>query len=317
MEAESIMLRGITFLLGFSLLLSGKVASLEAQEASGQRVLLDQYCIACHNGRMQAGNLELDSADVDDVAADPALWEKVVRKLRAGAMPPLPRPRPTQESYLGFIDWLETELNAVGSISPNPGRTEAMHRLNRAEYHNVIRDLLALDVEVAELLPADDGSYGFDNIAGVLGVSPTLLERYLAAARKISRLAVGRSVSSPTTETFRVANDLSQDDWVEGMPFGTRGGATFRHNFPQDGDYTVRVVLARNTGDALATFDVPHTLEVSLDDRVTQAYTVGEPPPTTAGTGWPAAASASRRAWTDSIAPPQVPLRVATSGSRT
>ena len=195
-------------------------------------------------------------------------------------MPPPSRPRPDPNVYDQLIDWLELELDRAAIEDPNPGRTETFHRLNQTEYHNAIRDLLDLEINVTELLPADGSSYGFDNIAGVLGVSPTLLERYLAAARKISRLAVGRSVSSPTTETFRVANDLSQDDWVEGMPFGTRGGATFRHNFPQDGDYTVRVVLARNTGDALATFDVPHTLEVSLDDRVAKAYTVGEPPPT-------------------------------------
>ncbi len=121
---------------------------------------------------------------------------------------------------------------------------------------------------MTELLPADGASYGFDNVAGVLGVSPTLLERYLGAARKISRIAVGRPVPSAATETFRVTNDLSQDDWVAGMPFGTRGGATFRYNFPQDGEYVVRVSLARGTGGQLATFDVPHALEVSLDNDI-------------------------------------------------
>ena len=122
-------------------------------------------------------------------------------------------------------------------------------------------------------------SQGYDNMSDVLTVSPTLLERYLAAARKISRIAVGRPVPSATTETFRVTNDLSQDDRVEGMPFGTRGGATFRYNFPQDGDYVVRVILARGTGGSLAAFNVPHTLEVSLDNEIVQSYTVGEPPP--------------------------------------
>ena len=163
-------MRDFILSLGFVPLFLVAVVSLDAQEVAGQRALLDQYCIACHNGRTQAGNLALDSADVGDVASNPALWEKVVRKLRAGAMPPLPRPRPDHETYERFIGWLEAELDAAGSINPNPGRTEAMHRLNRAEYHNVIRDLLALDVDVTELLPADDGSYGFDNIAGVLGV---------------------------------------------------------------------------------------------------------------------------------------------------
>ena len=247
--------------------------------SSARRALLDQYCVTCHNERLRTADLALDTLDVDDVGRAPEVWERVVRKLRAGVMPPLPRPRPDAATYDVFTGWLEAELDRVAAANLNPGRTEAFHRLNRTEYHNAIRDLLDLDVDVTELLPADGASYGFDNIAGVLGVSPTLLERYLTAAGKISRIAVGRPVPSATTETFRVTNDLSQDDWVEGMPFGTRGGATFRYNFPQDGEYVVRVLLARGTGGQLATFDVPHTLEVSLDSEIVQSYTVGEPPP--------------------------------------
>ena len=246
---------------------------------SARRALLDQYCVTCHNERLRTADLTLDTLDVDNVGRAPEVWERVVRKLRAGVMPPLPRPRPDAATYDVFTGWLEAELDRVAAANLNPGRTEAFHRLNRTEYHNAIRDLLDLDVDVTELLPADGASYGFDNIAGVLGVSPTLLERYLTAAGKISRIAVGRPVPSATTETFRVTNDLSQDDWVEGMPFGTRGGATFRYNFPQDGEYVVRVLLARGTGGQLATFDVPHTLEVSLDSEIVQSYTVGEPPP--------------------------------------
>ena len=252
----------------------------QAPDANGwQRSLLDQYCVACHNDRLRTADLTLDTFDVTQVGEAPEVWEGVVRKLRAGAMPPLPRPRPDPATYERFVGWLERELDQLAAADPNPGRTEAFHRLNRTEYHNAVRDLLDLEVDVTELLPADGGSYGFDNIAGVLGVSPTLLERYLGAARKISRLAVGRPAPSATTETFRVVNDLSQDDWVEGMPFGTRGGATFRHHFPQDGDYVVRVALARNAAGALAIFDVPHTLEVRLDDALVQSYVVGEPPP--------------------------------------
>ena len=246
---------------------------------SPQRALLDQYCVGCHNERSLTADLALDTLDVDNVAMAPDVWERVVRKLRAGSMPPLPRPRPDRVTYENFTTWLESELDRVAAADPNPGRTEAFHRLNRTEYHNAVRDLLDLEVDVAELLSADGASYGFDNIAGVLGVSPTLLEGYLRAARKISRIAVGRPVPSATTETFRVTNDLSQDDWVAGMPFGTRGGATFRYNFPQDGEYVVRVALARGTGGQLAIFDVPHTLEVSLDDETVQSYTVGGPPP--------------------------------------
>ena len=249
------------------------------QTGSAQRALLEQYCVGCHNERTLAADLALDTLDVDNVAAAPDVWETVVRKLRAGAMPPLGRPRPDRATYDVFTIWLESELDRVAAADPNPGRAEAFHRLNRTEYRNAVRDLLDLEIDVAELLPADSASYGFDNIAGVLGVSPTLLEGYLTAARKISRIAVGRPAPSATTETFRVTNDLSQDDWVAGMPFGTRGGARFRYNFPRDGDYVVRVALARGTGGQLAIFDVPHTLEVSLDDETVQSYTVGGPPP--------------------------------------
>ena len=264
---------------------AGPARQPEPQTSSWQRSLLDRYCVTCHNDRVQAGELVLEDLDVLSVHEAPATWETVVRKLRAGAMPPPARPRPDAETYDRLVSWLETELDRVAAVSPNPGRTEAFHRLNRTEYHNAVRDLLDLEVDVAELLPADGGSYGFDNIAGVLGISPTLLERYLGAARKISRIAVGRPAPSAATETFRVANDLSQDDWVDGMPFGTRGGATFQYNFPQDGDYVVRVFLARNAGGSLAIFDAPHTLEVSLDNEIVQSYTVGERPPADASRG--------------------------------
>ena len=270
-----------TFVVTSIVLASGAFAQTAPSELSSStpRALLDQYCVTCHNERLRTADLALDTLDVDNVGMAPAVWERVVRKLRAGAMPPLSRPRPDAATYDAFARWLEAELDRVAATNLNPGRTEAFHRLNRTEYHNAVRDLVDLEVDVAELLPADSASYGFDNIAGVLGVSPTLLERYLSAARKVSRIALGRPVPSATTETFRVTNDLSQNDWVEGMPFGTRGGATFRYTFPQDGEYIVRVLLAQGTGGQLATFDVPHTLEVSLDDEILQTYTVGEPPP--------------------------------------
>ena len=244
-----------------------------------QRDLLDRYCVTCHNGRMRTAGLALDEHDVAAVAAAPAVWETVVRKLQAGAMPPLPRPRPDAATYDRFIAWLETELDRAAAANPDPGRTEAFHRLNRTEYHHAVRDLLDLEIDVAELLPADGASYGFDNIAGVLGVSPTLLERYLAAARKISRVAVGRPAPSATAEVFRLASDLPQDDWVSGMPFGTRGGGAFRHTFPEDAEYVFEVRLARSAGDNLAVFEVPHTLEVSLDGALARTFTAGGPPP--------------------------------------
>ena len=239
--------------------------------AAAQRALLDQYCVTCHNDRLATGGLTLEGLDVDidHVAENAETWEKVVRKLRAGAMPPQPRPRPAQPAYDGLRTWLETGLDRAAVAAPNPGRTEALHRLSRAEYHNVIRDLLALEVDVTELLPADDTSYGFDNIAGVLGVSPTLMERYLSAARKISRLAVGSPVPSPTAETYRIASDLGQDTHINGLPFGTRGGTLLDLNFPEDAEYVIAVLPDG------ALFAGPHQLEVSLDGERVELFTVG------------------------------------------
>ena len=259
-----------------------------------QRVLLDRYCVTCHNERMRTADLALDTHDVLQVSESPAVWEQVVRKLRAGAMPPPPRARPDPDTYARFTTWLEGQLDQAAAAAPNPGRTEAFHRLNRTEYHNAVRDLLELEIDVSELLPADGGSYGFDNIAGVLGVSPTLLERYLVAARKISRIAVGRPAPSATAETFRLANDLPQDDWVAGMPFGTRGGGLFRHTFPEDGDYLLRVALSRDAGGALAVFNRSHTVEVSVDGTPVRTFTVGGTPP-----GDAPGDSAARREWRD------------------
>jgi len=247
--------------------------------AASQRALLDRYCVTCHNQRLRTAALTLDTIDVTDVGAHPEIWEKVVRKLRAGAMPPVLRPRPDATTYEAFTTWLETELDRAAAARPDPGRTETFHRLNRSEYHNVIRDLLALEVDVGTLLPADDGSYGFDNIAGVLGMSPTLLERYLSSAKKISRLAVGRPVPSPTAETFRLATDLTQDVRVDGLPFGTRGGTRIDYTFPEDAEYAIRVRLGRDASGTLVVFDTPHQLEVSLDGERLQTFVVGEPQP--------------------------------------
>ena len=234
-----------------------------------QRALLDQYCVTCHSERLEVGGLSLQDLDLNNVADHAEVWEKVVRKLRAGSMPPQPRPRPDAETYDGFRTWLEAELDAAAERAPNAGRTEALHRISRTEYHNVIRDLLGLEVDVSELLPADDTSYGFDNIAGVLGVSPTLMERYLSAARKISRLAVGSPVPSAIEETFRIASDLGQDAHIAGLPFGTRGGTLIDFNFPEDADYVISVVPDGPL------FIESHELEVTLDGERVELFTVG------------------------------------------
>ena len=249
---------------------AGKPAAGQVGAApDSHRRLLDRYCVSCHNDRLETGGLSLQRSDLTNVAADAAVWEKVVAKLRAGAMPPQPRPRPEPAAYDGFRTWLETELDRAAAAELRPGRTEALHRLSRAEYRNVVRDLLDLDVDVSDLLPADDTSYGFDNIAGVLGVSPTLMERYLAAARKISRLAVGSPVPSPIAETFRVPSDQGQDHHVAGLPFGTRGGMVVDFNFPEDAEYVISVVPDGPL------YIEPHELELTLDGERLEVFTVG------------------------------------------
>ena len=183
-----------------------------------------RYCTSCHDDIERTADLSLKSLPLSEVAAHPAEWEAVIRKLRAGMMPPVGEPRPATDARLALVGWLEDELDANAAAHPNPGRTEPFHRLNRAEYRNAVRDLLDLDVEVAELLPADEASYGFDNIAGVLKLSPTLLERYLTAADKVSRLAVGTPSQFVSIDWFRVPDDRSQERRLPGLPFGTRGG---------------------------------------------------------------------------------------------
>ena len=237
-----------------------------ASEIAGHGALIQRYCLTCHTPRMvERGTVpvELESADLETVPAQAEIWERVIRKVRTGTMPPLGRPRPDAAAADRLAAWLETEIDRAAAASPNPGRTVPLHRLNRTEYQNAVRDLLDLDVDAAALVPADDQSYGFDNIAGVLKVSPTLLERYMNAARFISRLAVGASPMAPTGETFRIVSDLSQYGHQDGLPFGTRGGLSVDYNFPRDGEYDIE--LAMLDLFAGAPIREPHQLEVSVD----------------------------------------------------
>jgi mono/diheme cytochrome c family protein len=215
-----------------------------------QRAVLDRYCVTCHNTRLKTANLALDALDLSAVGRHTEEWEKVVRKLRGGLMPPAGRPRPDQATQDGLITWLSNELDAAAAARPNPGRTETFHRLNRAEYHNAVRDILAVDLDVAELLPGDSASFGFDNMAGALKLSESLMERYLSAARKISRAALGAAPSVPAAQTYNVSPALRQDEQVEGLPFGTRGGALISHLFPIDAEYVFNFNLANTTGGA-------------------------------------------------------------------
>ena len=199
------------------------------------RALLDQYCVTCHNDRAKTANLSLQQADLAAVGDHSELWEKVVRKLRAGVMPPPDVRRPPLAEYEALRDWLESEIDRKAAAHVNPGAV-GLHRLNRTEYANAIRDLLDLEVDVASLLPPDDSARGFDNVAGSLTISPTLLEAYTTAATRIARMAVGYW-KTPSESTYLAPGDTSQNQHIEGLPFGTRGGMLVRHTFPADGEY--------------------------------------------------------------------------------
>ncbi len=258
----------------------------EGPAASADRfgAVIERYCAGCHNDRLRTANLTLDQADLAHVAADAPLWEKVLQKLQAREMPPAGRPRPDEATYAGFAAWLAENLDAAAAERVNPGRSAAVHRLNRAEYTNAVRDLLALDIDGRALLPADDASYGFDNIGDVLTVSQPLLERYLSAAQRISRLAVGDTDIGAGEVIYHASRNFRQDDRMgEELPFGTRGGVSVRHTFPVDAEYGIRVELQRaimsgrlkGLGDRAADLEDEHRIDVRLDGKLVRSFTVG------------------------------------------
>ena len=277
------MRRGVSlaFVLGTMVLSSAlRAATVEAQPAiDTERVqaTLARYCVTCHSDRLRTADLTLEGHDLSQVGEYAELWEKVVQRLHARTMPPVGRPRPEAETYDGIAAWLESAIDRVAGADPEPGRNEAVHRLNRAEYANAIRDLLALDVDVRALLPADDiDQHGFDNMGDVLTVSPALMERYLSAARKIARLVVGETVLGPTTETYKVPILLIQDDRMgDDLPFGSRGGVAVRHYFPVDGEYDLAIRLHRNYVNYVRGMGSSHQLEVRLDGVLVQTFTFG------------------------------------------
>jgi len=241
---------------------------------TSERALIDQYCVVCHSDKLKTGGLSLQSADMSNIPAGAETWEKVIHKVKLGAMPPQGMPRPDQASMDGFASRLETSIDRAAAASPNPGRA-TLHRLNRTEYANAVRDLLALDVDPAPLLPADDESYGFDDIADVLRTSPSLLERYMAASWSLSRLAVGDPNLGADTATYRAKPDLSQNGHMEGLPLGTRGGLAIRHYFPLDGEYVIKVRLWRATADAIKGLEELHQVEISVDGTRVKLATIG------------------------------------------
>jgi len=232
-------------IIGATLLFQQDAAS---QNQAPERALINQYCLSCHNEKTKTAELMLDKMDIDRPGDNAEKWEKVVRKVRAGMMPPSGMPRPDRVALDAVALKIETGLDRAAATSPNPGWT-GLHRLNRTEYTNSIRDLLALDIDASTLLPADDSSEGFDNIADALAISPALIERYAAAAIKISRLAVGNPLVASSTVTYRAPSDFSQRDHLEGMPLGTHGGLKVRHTFPVDAQYTIQI-RARGGGSS-------------------------------------------------------------------
>jgi mono/diheme cytochrome c family protein len=250
-------------------------AADSSRELSEYKAVLQQYCVGCHNSRNRSADLALDAVDLANAAAHPEIWEKVVRKLRAGAMPPAGMPRPDEATYDALAARLEAALDAAAPRRPQPG-APWLHRLNRTEYANAIRDLLAVEIDASSLLPAEDSAGGFDNNAGLLGVSPTLLERYLSAAARISALAVGdATLIGPTSQTYMVRGDVSQDAHIEGLPLGTRGGLVARHTFSMDGQYVLKADLLQTNLGAVRGLLEPHEIEFSVDGTRVFRATVG------------------------------------------
>ncbi|MGE3511859.1 MAG: DUF1592 domain-containing protein, partial [Vicinamibacterales bacterium] len=250
---------------------------VEGSPAAVSQDALRRYCVSCHNApAVKAGRspVALDQLDLSRVPERPDIWEKVLSRLRAGSMPPAGAPRPDATTTSIWADWLEAELDRSAAERPNPGRQPAVHRLNRAEYKNAVRDLIGLtdlprEFEIGALLPPDDVSYGFDNMSDALGTTPTLLERYLSAAQKLSALAIGDPDLPVIVDRYRVPLSLPQDDRFSDLPFGSRGGISVRRLFPLDGEYTIQLEIALGrTADQ-------HQVEVALDGERIRTFAVG------------------------------------------
>ncbi|MEP6534573.1 MAG: DUF1592 domain-containing protein [Bryobacteraceae bacterium] len=238
--------------------------------------VVSRYCLGCHNTKLKTGGLALDSLQVENAGAHPEEWEKVVRKLRTRSMPPAGLPRPDEASYNQLLASLEGSLDSAAAAKPNPGRSDTFRRLNRTEYRNAIRDLLAEDIDVSSMLPADESSHGFDNVT-VGDLSPTLLERYLSAAQKISRLAIGSPIRSPGGETINLPPDLTQEEHFDDLPLGTRGGTVLPYTFPLDAEYDIQLRLARDRNEHVEGLKGTHEVELTLDGARVRLFTVKPP----------------------------------------
>ncbi len=241
-----------------------------------EQALLERHCLGCHDDVEKKGDLSLERLVGSDTAAHAELWEKVLRRVGSGQMPPPEKTQPSVEELRGALGALTTTLDQAAQRRPNPGRTDSLRRLNRTEYHNAVRDLLAVEIDATALLPHDEPSHGFDNVT-VANLSPALLDRYVGAAQKIARLAVGSPLKAPTGETFRIKPDVSQENHIDGLPLGTRGGGLFHYAFPQDGTYEVQVRLARDRNEQVEGLRRPHDVEVLIDRERVALATVKPP----------------------------------------
>jgi hypothetical protein len=235
-----------------------------------------EYCYDCHDREMQKGSLNLEGLAGEQMEGNTAAWEKVVRKLSGRQMPPIGKPRPDEKTYKTMVSDLAGTLDKIAAKNPNPGRTETFRRLNRTEYQNAIRDLLAVEIDATALLPKDEASHGFDNVTvGML--SPTLLDRYITAAEKISQLAIGAPRKKPGGDTYRIPADVTQESHVEGLPLGTRGGTLIRHTFPVDGEYDFQIRLARDRNEEIEGLNGTYELEVLIDEDRVESFTIAPP----------------------------------------
>src|SRR5580692_6286275 len=260
----------------------GIAAPLVAQEAARQRAFVDKYCVSCHNQKTSFpsdGPVRLDAAGFDDLVGHAGTWERVLRKLSVRAMPPPGMPRPTEVEYAGFTGWLAASLDRAWEGKGTPGRY-VVHRLNRAEYKNAVRDLLAVDIDVSDLLPTDGADFGFDNIATALKTSPLLLEAYVTAAQRVGAMAVGDPQVKPGTTEHLISREFSQNGYIDGLPLGTVGGTVIRHVFPADAEYKLSGRLVRGVQEGYAGVegnDTPYTFVITVDGTEVYSAPVGGP----------------------------------------
>ena len=267
------------------------ISSPAGLQTATPQTVINTYCVTCHNQRLKTSGLALDTVDVTRPAANAEVWERVIAKLRAGSMPPAGRPRPDAATYQAVATWLESEIDRAWTSDSARGRITAVHRLNRAEYNNAVRDLFVFDgagFDVKPLLPGDETADGsFDNFGDALSISTAHLERYLSVARQVTRLATGLPPKSPTLETFEIPLHVMQDDrQSDDLPFGSRGGLAIRHDFPVDGEYLIKIRLQRQYQDYIKGMGWPQQLDVRLDSKLLKRFTVGG-----GATGRPAASS--------------------------